>query len=236
MELHHCIIINHHAYLRRKLHRCEQNHHHHHHHHHQDFLTSIIFLHNNIKVMIIIVSITIVAMVMGGALSCPIDMGCESLLPNTTTYIRQSLDTSNLQLSVNISTTRGHAFRPQGFPPALFSKNMDGPTLSSNGCEGKYNFTSSDTGVETPCPWSYQCDYDPQRIPAFIFHAHCDSATPQGEEFRDTSMVCNEVHYPVSYVMTESCDTLEDGLDGEWNFKTSILPVACNLRDLGAEM
>ena len=156
--------------------------------------------------------------------SCPIPTGCSNL-PNITQYAQESLNSDLLQLMVNISTTKGHAFRPQGFQATLYAENMNNRRLVTNGCEGIFNVTSSSVGVDSPCPWRYQCDYNPQRIPAVLFHASCESATPQGGR----GGVCNEVHHPIPYITTESCDPLGDS---EWSFEVAILAVGCNLMDI----
>ena len=162
---------------------------------------------------------------------CPIPTGCTNL-PNIPHYTIQS---RLLQLTVNISTTRGYSFRPQAVQPTLHSSNMNmGQPIISNGCEGLFNFTSRNVSVETPCPWRYKCDYDPQRIPAFIFHASCESPNPQGSEW--DGEFCEEVYYPVSYLKTKSCDPLDDSGESEWTLETTTLPVACNVRDPMAEL
>ena len=159
--------------------------------------------------------------------SCPIPGGCTGL-PNISQYRNYSLNNQLLQLSLNISTTNGHTFRPQGVQPTLYTENMNmGSQHTHNGCDNIFNFTSRDVGVESPCPWRYKCDYNPQRIPAFIFHASCERATPQGDQQRG---VCEEVHYPISYIMTRSCDPFNSE-DVEWLLETTTLPVVCNLKD-----
>lgn len=152
---------------------------------------------------------------------CPI--GCTEL-PNiqayTSTARRQQ---TPLQARVNVSTRSGLTFQPQLIPIEIDTAEQ-APLPSANGCEGYFNFTSRNTGVETPCPWTYQCDYNPQRIPAFFFHAHCVSATPQG-----SSGICVEVHYPVSYLTTESCDPFGDDKTTEWRLSTKVVPISCSL-------
>lgn len=162
---------------------------------------------------------------------CPIPTGCANL-PNILHYTSQS---QLLQLSVNISTTRGFNFRPQAVRPTLHTGNMNmGQPITSNGCEGLFNFTSRNVSVETPCPWRYECDYNPQRIPAFIFHASCESPNPQGSEW--DGEFCEEVYYPISYLKTNSCDPLEENEESEWSLETTTIPVACNVRDTMAEL
>ncbi len=165
--------------------------------------------------------ITALAAVLGFSMCCPI--GCLSLPEDTITYIKTALERRTpLQATVNVTTTRGYNFRPQTISYEIGRADEQ---QEVSGCP--YNFTSSDTGVETPCPWSYQCDFDPQRIPAFIFHAHCDSATPQGDVMHG---FCDEVYYPVNYIKTESCDPLGNSDGVEWKLDSKIIPVSCNLQ------
>jgi hypothetical protein len=160
--------------------------------------------------------------------SCPIPTGCIHL-PDIAQYTLQSQNHQLLQITTNISTSKGYNFRPQAVQPTLHATNMNmGQPITSNGCEGIFNFTSHNISIESPCPWSYKCDYNPQRIPAFIFHATCKSPDPQGSEG-----FCEEVYYPIFYLTTRSCDPLEDS---EWSLETTFLPVACNLRDPLAEL
>ena len=159
---------------------------------------------------------------------CPIPGDCD--LPNITQYTLQSQDQELLELTVNISTTQNYVFMPQAFQPTLRAANMNIGRATPNGCEGFFNYSSSDAGVDTPCPWRYQCDYNPQRIPALIFSARCDSATPQGSA-GEGDAVCDEVHYPITYIMTTSCNPLDESMNNEWSLETTIVPVTCSLQD-----
>ena len=149
-------------------------------------------------------------------------------LPNLSTYFTTAITQhSVLQTRVNISTTKRMdlGFHPQFFEDESQNKNNILP-VASNDCDSIFNVTSGSVGVDTPCPWTYQCDYDPQRIPAVIFRAKCDSEIPRpGVEWNS---VCDEVFYPISYIKTESCDPLESNT--EWNLVTSVLPISCNVK------
>ena len=158
------------------------------------------------------------------SMCCPIGQCAE--LP-IASYFQRARHHSPLQGRVNVSTTENPAFHPQNFLSNI--QNAAGNTVQTNGCEGFFNHSSSDAGVDTPCPWRYQCDYNPQRIPALIFSARCDSATPQGSA-GEGDAVCDEVHYPITYIMTTSCNPLEEMEDTEWKLVTSVIPVSCNLQ------
>ena len=135
------------------------------------------------------------------------------------------LQRSPLQVTVNVTTTRGLVFQPALIAQVL--KNKHGVLPEPNGCNGFYNFTSQNTGLDTICPWSYQCDFDPQRIPAFIFHAHCDSSSPKGGLWQG---YCEEVYYPITYMTTESCNPLTPSQDRNWTLTTRLVSASCNLR------
>ena len=159
--------------------------------------------------------------------SCPIGVpsGCPDI-HNISAYTIQTETLGQLELAVNISTT-GHTFRPEAVKPALYTENMMSSRITSGGCEGFYNFTSSDIAVNTACPWYYDCDYDAQRIPAVMFHARCRSDVPvpgTGPGY------CKEVYSMFSYLTTESCDPLEDNANStEWKLQSKVVPVTCNL-------
>lgn len=167
------------------------------------------------------------ATAIGISVCCPIGQCVQ--LPNIASYTRTANSYSTpLQARVNVSTTDDLAFRPNFFKFEI--QNTNNMVLpGANGCEGKYgNYTSRKSGVDSPCPWTYECDYNPQRIPAFIFTARCDSDTPQGIEWEDR--VCEEVYYPLSYVTTKSCNPIGDSTNTEWKFITKIIPVSCHLQ------
>lgn len=170
-------------------------------------------------------SILFIALTAAMSLSmcCPIT--CAEV-PNLVQYLQTSeVQRTPLQVKVNVSTTRGLAFQPNLIPQDL--KNKDGALSKPNGCSGFYHFTSKQTGVDTVCPWSYQCDFDPQRIPAFLFHARCNSTSPTENMWEG---YCEEVYYPISYMRTESCDPLAASQEKAWSLVTSLVPVSCNLR------
>ena len=164
----------------------------------------------------------IVTMTISFCMCCPI--GCTEL-PTLRSYLTTAEDQhAPLQVRVNVSTTSGTVFQPQLIQQVLTHRN--GILPQPNGCSGFFNFTSRQTGVDTVCPWRYTCDFDPQRIPAFMFHATCDSASPRGNMWRG---LCDEVYAPVSYLRTESCYPLAAAQDRAWSVITSLVPVACNL-------
>lgn len=169
---------------------------------------------------------TALSVVISFSVCCPI--GCTQL-PNIKTYLINALQRpdSILQARVNVSTTKGLTFDPQRVSVAI-SEPESTASSQPNKCEGHFNFTSQSAGVETLCPWTYECDYNPRRVPAFMFHARCNSASPLGDPTRG---YCDEVYYPVSYIQAESCDPLGDSNVTDWQLITSFISVSCNLRN-----
>lgn len=170
------------------------------------------------------------ATVIGFSICCPTGQCTE--LPNIDSYLSHR---GPLQAKVNISTTTAHdlTFRPNFFEDLISQEHIRTyqSTPEVNGCEAMYNFTSQSVGVESPCPWRYLCDYNPQRIPAFIFHAHCDDVIPQGREWINREdRICKEVYYPVSFITTTSCDPLENTESTVWRHATTTIPVSCDLQ------
>ena len=177
-------------------------------------------------------SITFAALAAAISLSVCCPIGECTQLPNIDSYISTALyhHATPLQARVNVSTDIDLVFRPRRFPVEI--QNANNILQEANGCEGNFNFTSHTVGVETPCPWRYECDYNPQRIPAFIFHASCKNPdptpNPQGNEWDG---FCKEVYYPISYLTTRSCDPLQDNTeDAEWELVAGIIPISCNLQ------
>ena len=164
------------------------------------------------------------ATAIGLSVCCPI--GECTQLPNINSYIITALShyAAPLQASVNVSTEIDLVFQPHRFP--IETRNANNILREANGCEGVFNFTSHSVGVESPCPWRYKCDFNPQRIPAFIFHASCESPNPQGNQWDG---FCDEVYYPISYLTTRSCDPLQDS-EKEWELAAGIVPISCNLQ------
>ena len=166
------------------------------------------------------------ATAVGLSMCCPIGQCVE--LPSPFTYFSAAQGhNSPLQARVNISTRTNPVFQPQTFQSDIRIAEHNLPVVA-NGCNDIFNITSSDTGIDTPCPWQYQCDYNPQRIPAMIFTARCDDIIPQGSTNEEE--VCGEVYYPVTYITTTSCDPIEEIESAEWSLVTEVLPVACSLQ------
>ena len=166
------------------------------------------------------------ATAIGLSVCCPIGQCTE--IPNIRSYYTTAItQRAPIQAKVNISTTSSRAFQPEAFG---FNINIHTSHLpQANGCEGRFNYSSRDSGLQnSPCPWSYQCDYNPQRIPAILFRARCESSIPQGNDL--SRFMCREIHYPISYITTTSCDPLRNTEDVEWRLQTDVMPISCNLQ------
>ena len=168
---------------------------------------------------------TALATAIGLTMCCPIGQCIE--MPSIISYYTAAIiQRAPIQAKVNVTATSSLAFRPQTFDRDI---NVHTDLLpEANGCENRFNFTSQRSGFNSPCPWRYQCDYNPQRIPAILFRARCENETPQGNDM--DSFMCREVYYPVSYITTASCDPLQSSSDTEWKLETTVMPISCNLQ------
>ncbi len=158
--------------------------------------------------------------------TCPLPTEtCPSLPQDSVSYAEylQHLGTLNdYSLHTNISHTDG-AFYPHTVSSVV--KNTGSLRNINAGCSGRdFNFSKvrdGDTGTTIPltCPLTFLCDYNPQRVPAHIFHARCiSSSLSDGSE-------CREVFYPVVTMTTESCDPLND--NATWKLTTEQVAVSC---------
>lgn len=69
------------------------------------------------------------------------------------------------------------------------------------------------------CGWSYRCDYNPHRFPAYIFQAHCENSYwGDGNE-------CKRVYYPVPILSSTGCNPLTSKKD--WVWKQELVSIAC---------
>ncbi len=165
------------------------------------------------------------ATAIGLTVCCPIGQCIE--MPSISTYYTTALvQRAPIQARVNVTATSSLAFQPHKFDKLINVRSNVLPP--ANGCEDIFNFSSRRSGLDTPCPWNYQCDYNPQRIPAILFRASCESETPQESEL--SSFMCREVHYPISYITTTSCDPLQSPEDTEWRLEVMVMPTSCNLQ------
>ena len=148
---------------------------------------------------------------LGFSNSCPIGQACT--LP---TYDELAGGKADRELSYNITAEvtidrESNIFRPNAVKNML--KNPpDSTSVRANGnCSGYKEFNStqfSDLYIQNAvCPWKYECDFDPQRLPATLFYAKCTypSVTVDRRHF-----ACKEVYFPVNTIRTSSCDPLQN--------------------------
>ena len=148
--------------------------------------------------------------------SCPLPGNdCQSLPEDTYTYNDYLINVDgnpDFTLSLNY-TSEELAFNPMQIPDVLASETITNDL--NPGCSSR-NFTITDRVV---CPFIYHCDYNPQRIPPYIFHARCiSSEVSDGQK-------CREVFYPVTTLTTESCDPI--GSEEVWQLKTVLVAASC---------
>ena len=114
--------------------------------------------------------------------------------------------------------------RPLSFKPTSSSLNYrDYPTLDSGitacyssaktnktGCGHKISVLDHKTQGDLECPWDYQCDYNQNRIPQYLWKAKCRT---------DNAVTVN---YTVPVLKREACNSLSP-----WQMVIEYIPVAC---------
>lgn len=171
--------------------------------------------------------VTVLILLLGFTSSCPIPgQGCT--LPS---YSDLANDYANREL-VNNVTAQVHINRDHiVFRPNLIKNYLTNPSHNEqpNGrCEGfqPFNITGASNNViaNTICPWKYECDFDPHRLPATLFYAKCLHSTVNVNQ---NVYDCTEVFSTMYTIQTSSCDPLSSSTQ-EWTMKTvKKLPVAC---------
>ena len=105
--------------------------------------------------------------------------------------------------------------------------------LVNAGKETDYNVNSCLEPMETTethlsrsvlCPWTYECDHDPARFPAYILHAHC-SSEPE-VEVHGTFHKCQPITYPLNVVRFVGCSPDTDM--EQWELTEQIVNVGCS--------
>ena len=167
-------------------------------------------------------------MVLQLATTCPLPTEttetCPSLPQESLSYLQhvQALRTSN-DFSLNLNAS--HADR--AFRTLSVEEVREGSLGNiSAGCSGNVEYTTvvdgkTGSALSLTCPHTFLCDYNPQRVPAHVYHARCNSSS---RSLSDGSK-CQEVFYPVVTMTTESCDPLND--ETTWQLKTEQVAVSC---------
>ena len=112
---------------------------------------------------------------------------------------------------------------------SMLKNPPDAASVMANGnCQGYQTFNNSninDRNIQNAiCPWKYECDFDPQRIPAVLFYDKCIDRTAN---VNSREYICKEVYYPVNTIRTSSCDPLHNSTQHwEWESVKQV-PVAC---------
>lgn len=160
-------------------------------------------------------------MLFGLCYSCPIPGDCTNLT-DSRTYVRTLLDISTaLNTTVSISPVNVK-FRFTDVESDL--RSYPHPNVLQENCTEPANQRFSPYNASR-CPWYYVCDYNPQRIPPFIYHAKCNSTALIDLGNNDLRR-CTEVYTMFFYLLTESCDPLAAS-GTKWKAHSTNIPVAC---------
>lgn len=88
--------------------------------------------------------------------------------------------------------------------------------------------TQNDISRHAICPWTYKCDHDPARFPAYIVHAHCSSELEE-VQYTDSDgrhqCQCRPMTYPLKVLRFVGCDPDTD--TEQWEMSEQIVNVGC---------
>ena len=170
-----------------------------------------------------------ILILLGFSSCCPIGHGC--VLPSYQELASGKADrdlTYNITAEVHID--REHSiFRPSTVKTMLKTPPNFRHSVRANGqCQGFQTFNNSDFSDHymhsAVCSWKYECDYDPQRLPATLFYARCINAE---ERVNEQTFICREVYHPMNTIRTSSCDPLRNSTQ-EWELeRVQNIPVGC---------
>ena len=174
----------------------------------------------------------LLATVMANVYSCPLGSEAVDCQDECAAY-RYAKDLNTpVYLSINATlsklTNEGNTFRNSlsydgGLYPSVrpISTNRSAPSACYAAHANKTVGCSQYFGIEEygydehllACPWKYQCDYDQNRIPQYLWIAHCNQTTSV------------TVNYPVPVLERESCNSLSP-----WTLVMKDVAVACTCK------
>ena len=154
--------------------------------------------------------------------------------------VKLNLTLSQLKTNLNdVMKTFNDLYHDQSIG---FVLNATGLSANNDVCQHKISHKLSpnnDSFLRNyKCPWEYQCDYDPRRIPQVIWQADCggtwqcscsdgtDDCTGCISNFRR----CTPVYYPVPILYNyKSCSLFDT--PGNWRWSVMNVAVACASSD-----
>ena len=135
---------------------------------------------------------------------------------------RAALKLQNFSLPVQVSDPLSK-FNPDAF-------STTGEETHYNTCLSGQEVQSpnTDISIQTLCPWTYKCDHDPARLPAYILHASCSSEEEE-VQYSDSDgsheCQCRPMTYPLKVLRFVGCNPDTDM--EEWELSEQIVNVGC---------
>lgn len=136
-------------------------------------------------------------------------------------YSQRILTKPYLSIGVNISLPKAASTKHWEFRALL--RNAHLRKLPPNEVCNEH-IPSHAQQFQQACGWSYRCDYNPHRFPAYVFQAHCtnDLWGPSGSS---EASFCQRVFYPVPMLYSSGCNPLTSKKN--WTWKQEMVSVAC---------
>jgi hypothetical protein len=125
------------------------------------------------------------------------------------------------QLAVNII--------PEGRDEAL--RSLIASSLGSQHKSTSYTKCKQQVPVQTTfskrsiCSWTYECDYDPRRIPSHIYHSVCPG---HSEYINEMEYQCKSIRNPIKVLKFKECGEQEN-TTSTWAMTDYIVRVGCTL-------
>ena len=88
--------------------------------------------------------------------------------------------------------------------------------------QGKEESLKLLTSYRSLCGWTYESDYDPKRIPPFIYHSVCSDRTLR---INNTKYQCKAIRNPMSVLSLQGCS--EQGSKEIWTLTSYSVNVGC---------
>ncbi len=111
---------------------------------------------------------------------------------------------------------------PQAWYSSPPTNEEDSQACGSLDHRGARPNSSDILGTNLTCPWTYRCDYNPRRFPAYILHAKCGSSPSPRYN-------CESVFYPIPVLSSDTgCNHLSE--DASWKLAYEVVAVGCTAR------
>lgn len=127
-------------------------------------------------------------------------------------------------------------FTVQALEESLEAVINSGQETHYNSCLDLEHVDTSDTHSQHAlCPWTYECDHDPARFPAYILHARCSSELEEVtyESFHvQHKCQCRPITFPMKVLRFVGCSP--DTGKEQWKMAEQTVNVGCRCEQINS--